>query len=58
MWAFRPSDADWAMAGTFFSAQVMNKMVRPYWANGVKYPIRWHDVEKVFICYQLPFQIT
>ncbi|PWA48348.1 hypothetical protein CTI12_AA491310 [Artemisia annua] len=49
MWTFRPSDDDWAMDGTFFSAQIMSNkyMLRPYWANGVKYPVHWADVEKV-----------
>ncbi|PWA38168.1 ulp1 protease family, C-terminal catalytic domain-containing protein [Artemisia annua] len=47
MWVHRPSDADWAMAGGFFSACVMDGNLRGYWANGVKYPVSWCDVEKV-----------
>ena len=55
MWALRPSDADWAMAGGFFSACVMNGNIRGYWANGVKYPVSWCDVEKVRILYHSKF---
>ena len=51
MWALRPSDADWAMAGPFLSACVMSGNIRSYWANGRKYPVPWYDVEKVCICY-------
>jgi hypothetical protein len=51
MWAVRPSDADWAMAGGFFSASVMDGNIRSFWANGVKYPVPWCDVEKVGILY-------
>ena len=51
MWAVRPSDADWAMAGGFFSASVMDGNIRSFWANGVKYPVPWCDVEKVGIVY-------
>ncbi|PWA66518.1 ulp1 protease family, C-terminal catalytic domain-containing protein [Artemisia annua] len=47
MWTFRPPDADWAMAGAFFCPCVMGNMLRPYWANGRKYPLPWKDVEKV-----------
>ncbi|PWA53599.1 ulp1 protease family, C-terminal catalytic domain-containing protein [Artemisia annua] len=47
MWTFRPPDADWAMAGAFFCPCVMDNMLRPYWANGRKYPLPWTDVEKV-----------
>ncbi|PWA40744.1 ulp1 protease family, C-terminal catalytic domain-containing protein [Artemisia annua] len=47
MWTFRPPDADWAMAGAFFCPCVMDNMLRPYWANGRRYPVPWKDVEKV-----------
>ena len=49
MWTFRPPDADWAIAGAFFSPQVMDNSIRSYWANGCKYPVAWSDVEKVLI---------
>ena len=48
LWTFRQADADWAIAGTFFSPCVMANNIRSYWANGVKYQVPWSDVEKVF----------
>nr|GEY69892.1 ulp1 protease family, C-terminal catalytic domain-containing protein [Tanacetum cinerariifolium] len=42
-------DADWAIAGLYFCPLVMGKDV-PFWpANGVKYPVPWTEVDRVFI---------
>lgn len=57
MWHFRPSDADWAMVGPFFTPQIVNDVMRTYWANGVKYPVPWADVEKVFISFHMAVRI-
>ena len=55
MWTFRTPDADWAIAGSFFSAAVMSNNIRSYWANGVKYQVPWSDVEKV--CYHSLYDV-
>ncbi|GJU77374.1 ulp1 protease family, C-terminal catalytic domain-containing protein [Tanacetum coccineum] len=49
MWKFRRPNDDWAIADPYFCALVMQGEV-PFWpANGVKYPVPWTEVDRVFI---------
>lgn len=43
MWTFLTPDADWAMAGAFFCPAVMDDNIRPFWSNGLKYPVAFNE---------------
>lgn len=49
LWHFRPHDADWVMAGPYFSPQIVKRDLPFYYANGIAYGVPWYDenVEKV-----------
>ncbi|GKF46795.1 ulp1 protease family, C-terminal catalytic domain-containing protein [Tanacetum coccineum] len=49
MWKFRQPDDDWAIASPYFCALLMRGKVPFCPANGVKYPIPWTEVDRVFI---------
>ncbi|GJZ22456.1 transposase, MuDR, MULE transposase domain protein [Tanacetum coccineum] len=46
---YRQPGADWAISSLYFFAYVMRADV-PFWpANGIKYPVPWTEVDRVFI---------
>ncbi|GKD25542.1 phospholipase-like protein [Tanacetum coccineum] len=48
MWYFRDPDADWAMVSPHFLPSIPGGSMRDYFFNGVRYPVAWRDVEKVY----------
>ncbi|GKE88487.1 phospholipase-like protein [Tanacetum coccineum] len=48
MWSFRPTDADWAIASSYFCGFVMRGDIPRWVCNGVRYPVMWADMEQVF----------
>nr|GEU49850.1 hypothetical protein [Tanacetum cinerariifolium] len=54
MWIFGPSDADWAIASSYFYSFVMRGDTLGWVCNGVRYPIIWEDVEQVFFSINEP----
>ncbi|GJZ55769.1 transposase, MuDR, MULE transposase domain protein [Tanacetum coccineum] len=59
MWNFRPTDADWAIASSYFYGFVMRRDIPGWVCNGVRYPIIWADVEQIrsFLRYMRPLII-
>ncbi|GKA23637.1 phospholipase-like protein [Tanacetum coccineum] len=54
MWRFRPKDADWAIASSYFCGFVMRGDIPGWVCNGVTYPVMWADVEQVFFSINEP----
>ncbi|GJS53730.1 phospholipase-like protein, partial [Tanacetum coccineum] len=54
MWSFRPTDADWAIASSYFCGFVMRGDIPGWVCNGVRYPVMWADVEQVFFSINEP----
>ncbi|PWA65662.1 hypothetical protein CTI12_AA332440 [Artemisia annua] len=50
LWHYRPADADWVLAGPFFSSMLLHNRLPCYFANGVTYGTPWfaESVEKVY----------
>ncbi|PWA50646.1 phospholipase-like protein [Artemisia annua] len=48
LWRFRPNEADWAVASPHFSQAILSGRFPTYYSNGVRYPVPWKDVERVF----------
>ncbi|GJR63740.1 phospholipase-like protein [Tanacetum coccineum] len=48
MWYFREPDADWAMVSPHFLTCTLGGSMIDYYSNGVRYPVAWRDVEKVY----------
>ncbi|GJS65330.1 hypothetical protein Tco_0679894, partial [Tanacetum coccineum] len=46
MWSFRPTNADLAIASSYFCRFVMREDIPGWVCNGVRYPIMWADVEQ------------
>ncbi|GJT95997.1 phospholipase-like protein [Tanacetum coccineum] len=44
----REPDADWAMVSPNFSPSILGGTMPEYYSNGVRYPVAWSDVEKVY----------
>ena len=49
LWHVRPANADWVIAGPYFSSMILNKRMPCYFANGITYGTPWfaESVEKV-----------
>nr|GEV59713.1 hypothetical protein [Tanacetum cinerariifolium] len=54
MWEFRPKDADWAIASSYFCSFIMREDIPGWVCNGVRYPVNWEDVEHVFFSINEP----
>nr|GEW83247.1 putative reverse transcriptase domain-containing protein [Tanacetum cinerariifolium] len=48
MWCFRQPDTDWAMVSTHFLPCTLGGNMIDCYSNGVRYPVKWRDVEKVY----------
>ncbi|GJU98962.1 phospholipase-like protein [Tanacetum coccineum] len=48
MWCFRQPDADWAMVSPHFLPCTLGGNMIDCFSNGVRYPVAWRDVEKVY----------
>ncbi|PWA54585.1 phospholipase-like protein [Artemisia annua] len=48
LWRFRPNEADWAVASPHFSQAILGGVFPTYYSDGVRYPVPWKDVERVF----------
>ncbi|PWA79180.1 phospholipase-like protein [Artemisia annua] len=48
LWRFRPNEADWAVVSPHFSQAILVGVFPTYYSNGVRYPVPWKDVERVF----------
>nr|GEU33237.1 putative ribonuclease H-like domain-containing protein [Tanacetum cinerariifolium] len=46
IWCFRPTDADWAIASSYFYGFVMRGDIPRWVCNGVTYLVMWVDVEQ------------
>ncbi|GJZ67164.1 phospholipase-like protein [Tanacetum coccineum] len=49
LWSFREPDADWAMVSPYFLPCILGGSMHDYFSNGVRYPVAWRNVEKVYI---------
>ncbi|GJX14712.1 phospholipase-like protein [Tanacetum coccineum] len=54
MWYFREPDADWAMVSPHFLPCTLGGSMIDYYSNGVRYPVAWRDVEKVYFLVNEP----
>ncbi|GJU63893.1 phospholipase-like protein [Tanacetum coccineum] len=54
MWYFKEPDADWAMASPYFLTCTLGGSMIDYYSNGVRYPVAWRDVEKVYFLVNEP----
>ncbi|GKC82359.1 phospholipase-like protein, partial [Tanacetum coccineum] len=54
MWSFRPTNADWAIASSYFCRFVMRGDILGWVCNRVRYPVMWADVEQVFFSINEP----
>ncbi|GJY42193.1 phospholipase-like protein [Tanacetum coccineum] len=54
MWYFREPDADWAMVSPHFLTCTLGGSMIDYYSNGVRYPVAWQDVEKVYFLVNEP----
>nr|GEY64300.1 hypothetical protein [Tanacetum cinerariifolium] len=54
MWEFRPKDTDWAISSSYFCSFVMRGDILGWVCNGVRYPVNWADVGKVFFSINEP----
>ncbi|GJU72395.1 transposase, MuDR, MULE transposase domain protein [Tanacetum coccineum] len=54
MWYFREPDADWVMVSPHFSICTLGGSMIDYYSNGVRYPVAWQDVEKVYFLVNEP----
>ncbi|PWA66240.1 phospholipase-like protein [Artemisia annua] len=48
LWHFRPNEADWVVVSPHFSQAILAGVFPTYYSNGVRYPVPWKDVERVF----------
>ncbi|PWA39760.1 phospholipase-like protein [Artemisia annua] len=54
LWRFRPNEADWAVVSPHFSQALLAGVFPTYYSNGVRYPVPWKDVERVFFLVNEP----
>ncbi|PWA40301.1 ulp1 protease family, C-terminal catalytic domain-containing protein [Artemisia annua] len=48
LWRFRPKKVDWAVVSPHFSQAILGGVFPTYYSDGVRYPVPWKDVERVF----------
>ncbi|GJS58842.1 transposase, MuDR, MULE transposase domain protein [Tanacetum coccineum] len=48
MWCFRQPDVDWAMVSPHFLPCTLGGNMIDCYSNGVRYPVVWRDVKKVY----------
>ncbi|GJQ90396.1 putative reverse transcriptase domain-containing protein [Tanacetum coccineum] len=54
MWCFRQPDANWVMVSPHFLPCTIGGNMIDCYSNGVRYPVAWRDVEKVYFSVNEP----
>ncbi|GJS45360.1 phospholipase-like protein [Tanacetum coccineum] len=54
MWYFKEPNADWAMVSPHFLTCTLGGSMIDYYSNGVRYPVAWRDLKKVYFLVNEP----